>query len=56
MFPYRFEPRGKCDQNLAWFQCYDHVVKHVTRYKLKSTQYKVQVNAYVVPPSMETDF
>ena len=40
MFPWRFEPRGKCDQNLAWFQCLEHVEKHVARYHLKPTQYK----------------
>jgi len=49
MFPWRFEPRGKCDQNLAWFQCLEHVEKHVARYHLKPTQYKVICNAYAVP-------
>jgi len=48
MFPWRFQPRGKCNHNLAWFECLEHVEKHVARYHLKPTQYKVICNAYVV--------
>jgi hypothetical protein len=35
-FPIRLDYIDGKDKRICWFQCYDHYIKHITRYKLTS--------------------
>jgi len=41
-FPVRLEYKDGNDKKTCWFQCYDHFIKHITRYKV--TQYEALTN------------
>ena len=41
-FPIRLEYKEGNDKKTCWFQCYDHYIKHITRYKV--TQYEATTN------------
>ena len=41
-FPIRLEYKDGNDKKTCWFQCYDHYIKHITRYKV--TQYDATTN------------
>ena len=41
-FPIRLEYQDRNDYRICWFQCQDHLDKHVTRYKLKASELKIQ--------------
>jgi hypothetical protein len=41
-FPIRLEYKDGNDKKTCWFQCYDHYIKHITRYKV--TQYEATTN------------
>ena len=42
IFPWRLE--DKKENKLCWFECQEHVMKYVERYKLTKTEYKCQFN------------
>jgi hypothetical protein len=41
-FPIRLEYKDGNDKKTCWFQCYDHYIKHITRYKV--TNYEATTN------------
>ena len=41
-FPIRLEYKDGNDKKTCWFQCYDHYIKHITRYKV--TDYEALTN------------
>jgi hypothetical protein len=41
-FPIRLEYKDGNDKKTCWFQCYDHYIKHITRYKV--TDYEAITN------------
>ena len=41
-FPIRLEYKDGNDKKTCWFQCYDHYIKHITRYKV--TDYEATTN------------
>ena len=41
-FPIRLEYKEGNDKKTCWFQCYDHYIKHITRYKV--TDYEATTN------------
>ena len=41
-FPIRLEYKDGNDKKTCWFQCYDHYIKHITRYKI--TDYEATTN------------
>ena len=41
-FPIRLEYKDGNDKKTCWFQCYDHYIKHITRYKV--TEYDATTN------------
>ena len=40
--PVRLEYKDGNDKKTCWFQCYDHFIKHITRYKV--TDYEATTN------------
>jgi len=43
-FPIRLEYVDGKDKRTCWFQCKEHFIKHVTRYKLKPNEYEATTN------------
>ena len=42
-FPYRLEYEDGGTKRVCWFECEEHLVKHVTRYKLTKKDHKAKV-------------
>jgi hypothetical protein len=40
-FPIRLEYQDGNDHRICWFQCQNHLDKHITRYKLKPSELKI---------------
>lgn len=41
-FPIRLEYQDAKDYRICWFQCQNHLDKHITQHKLKQSQLKIQ--------------
>ena len=42
-FPYRLEYEDGGTKRVCWFECEEHLVKHITRYKLTKKDHKAKV-------------
>lgn len=53
-FPIRLEYQDRADHRICWFQCQNHLDKHITQHKLKLSELKIdyQDPSLSTPPSI----